>query len=178
MSQPSPIIRLPAEILDVIFQSLDTYDHTSFRNCSLTCRAWLPFSRTRLFRILRPGFGHRTFAHLDEILRTSPDTGPYVKELFTSPTSLEHFVALALRFGAVETLTLCFYGPICTPHASLAALGPVRRLSVHARSSMDDKSREGCTALAEFVALFPMIDNFGLFSDSPQHSATHDIPLD
>ncbi len=84
---PSHAPPLPIEIEDRIVDQL--VDHpASLRNCSLTCRAWLPRSRFHLFGTIRI----RTKSVLDAVLdyfQAKPHMRTLVRSLVMAPTATE-----------------------------------------------------------------------------------------
>ncbi|KAI1794828.1 hypothetical protein LXA43DRAFT_882924 [Ganoderma leucocontextum] len=77
----------PIEIEEHIIDQL--VDHfASIRNCSLTCRAWVPRSRFHLFGAVQITTGSALDAVLD-YFQTNPHMRPLVRSLATAPTPTE-----------------------------------------------------------------------------------------
>ncbi|OCH87113.1 hypothetical protein OBBRIDRAFT_691512, partial [Obba rivulosa] len=69
---------MPPELNDMVIDYLHD-DFDSLKNCSLTCRAWLPACRMHLFR--RMTCKKSPLHAITKFIHCSPHLGPYVKEL-------------------------------------------------------------------------------------------------
>ncbi|EPT00446.1 hypothetical protein FOMPIDRAFT_99279 [Fomitopsis schrenkii] len=74
--------RIPQELVDMVLYALGgSYENReTLKSCSLTCRAWLPASRTQLFESVK--FDHpKDITSFSAILRKSPCLARYVRTL-------------------------------------------------------------------------------------------------
>lgn len=75
----SILVHFPQEIQDDIISHISP-DHSSLRNCSLVCRAWLPRARHHIFRSIALDPSHRS-RQFKELIEICPDIPPVVREL-------------------------------------------------------------------------------------------------
>lgn len=78
--------KLPVELTDRIIDLLHD-DTTSLRNCSLASRAFLPRSRFYRFRFV--SLHWKSCENFERMLSTSPEIGPFVRELHVSVSMFE-----------------------------------------------------------------------------------------
>ena len=97
---------LPAKIQQQIIDQLYG-DFASLCNCTLTCRAWVPHSRSLLLRAIRITTGSASDALLD-YFREKIELRPLVQSLATAPAPTERTRLLgtypALLFGMLPNL--------------------------------------------------------------------------
>ncbi|OCH85148.1 hypothetical protein OBBRIDRAFT_334342 [Obba rivulosa] len=119
VAQTGLIFALPPEIFHQIFKYLYS-DCAALEACSLTCRAWVPYSREDLF-VDASIIGIRKSSDFLRLRRCRHYTnlGRYVRALFAA---LEHdsnvaaFSAVAPHLGEVTDLdgsSLSYYWPLC-----------------------------------------------------------------
>jgi hypothetical protein len=102
---------LPLELISIIIDYLDC--PVTFKNCSLVCHAWLPLSRSHIFRVvdivLNGQGASKRFKRLSNIIERSPYISTYVLELCLTWTA--HFIPMLpsqyLKLSAVLLSLLC-----------------------------------------------------------------------
>ncbi|PIL22878.1 hypothetical protein GSI_15574 [Ganoderma sinense ZZ0214-1] len=78
---------LPVEIEENVIDQLEG-DFASLRNCALTCRAWVPRSRTLLLRAVRIAT-RSSWNDVEDYFEANPDMRPLVQSLATAPIATE-----------------------------------------------------------------------------------------
>lgn len=70
-----PMIELPLEIYAYIIDSLDHEENAStIANCALVCRAWLPFSRHKLYSAIDLRYHRQWISFRDFVLQSKSET--------------------------------------------------------------------------------------------------------
>lgn len=103
LRSPSAFLDLPDELVDGIFDYLDTQKsqaaHSDIWSCSLVCRCWRYTAQVRLFHTINLSqiLRQRSFEQFDELLRLSSHVALAIRCLVVSGPNQFHLTNLELR---------------------------------------------------------------------------------
>ncbi|KAI1798395.1 hypothetical protein LXA43DRAFT_27924 [Ganoderma leucocontextum] len=132
--------KLPIELFELAIDCID--DEKTLRSTSVVCKAWLPRSRFNLFHTIELNLPRHLDSLLD-LLASTPDIVPIIKDLSISENSIFALFSPAMSIAARFPLSLSSY-----------PLVQLRRLTMHHQLWLPTRySPDYLLALSQFTSI-------------------------